>query len=129
MLLVDTALRPSAIHGVGVFARRPIAKDALVWKFSQPWDLQLAPRDVLSLRASVLRDVARHLYLSRQSGCYVLCRDNARFMNHSRSPNLKCTADSGSEECVCFASRSIAPGEELTCDYREFDAETLEPYL
>ncbi|PKM07970.1 MAG: hypothetical protein CVV14_06225 [Gammaproteobacteria bacterium HGW-Gammaproteobacteria-4] len=42
--------------------------------------------------------------------------DNARYMNHSDTPNLI-------EVDGCnYTARDIAEGEELTCDYRVFDA-------
>lgn len=47
----------------------------------------------------------------------VLCGDNARFMNHSFEPN--CDDDGGE---FTTAARDIEAGEELTCDYRRFDA-------
>jgi hypothetical protein len=58
-----------------------------------------------------------HAFVSIVDGTYVLCSDNAKFMNHSDEPNV----DSGGvTEDV--ALRDIQPGEELTCDYRLFDA-------
>lgn len=46
----------------------------------------------------------------------VLEFDNGRFMNHSVTPNTDFTRPE-----VGFAIRAIAAGEEITCDYREFD--------
>lgn len=43
--------------------------------------------------------------------------DNGRFMNHSVEPNTRFDdPDAG------FTRRAIRAGEELTCDYAEFDS-------
>ena len=41
--------------------------------------------------------------------------DNGRFMNHDEQPNTDFT-----NPTVGFATRDIAKGEELTCNYSEF---------
>ena len=54
----------------------------------------------------------------------MLCADYARFFNHSDDPNVRNTDDSSQNGwCVDRAARDITRGEELTCDYREFDAD------
>jgi hypothetical protein len=57
----------------------------------------------------------------RLTGKYVLCFDDGRFFNHSDSPNVidGLTPDTAQSS---IAVRDIFPGEELTCDYRTFDA-------
>lgn len=40
-------------------------------------------------------------------------------MNHAVPPNIGMNPDGS---LTCIALRTIAPGEELTCDYRTFDA-------
>ena len=49
---------------------------------------------------------------------YELCSDDARFFNHSDEPN---TGSISNDTDV--ALRDIQQGEELTCDYRTFDAD------
>jgi SET domain-containing protein len=51
-----------------------------------------------------------------REGITVLEFDNGRFMNHSDAPNTDFTdPDTG------WAIRDIAAGEEITCNYRDFD--------
>lgn len=57
---------------------------------------------------------------------YILCADNARFFNHSDNPNTHVVEDPEDEETADVASKDIQIGEELTVDYREFDAD---PYF
>ena len=52
----------------------------------------------------------------RMPGVLILEADNGRFMNHSEAPN---TDFSGFDHG--FAIRDIAQGEEITCNYHEFD--------
>ncbi|MFZ3100192.1 MAG: SET domain-containing protein [Minisyncoccales bacterium] len=47
--------------------------------------------------------------------------DDARFFNHSNTPNTFGTEDPGDEMAICVALRDIQIGEELTADYRTFD--------
>lgn len=54
-------------------------------------------------------------HMTRQ-GFTVLEFDNGRFMNHSPAPNT----DFRDPE-TGWAVRDIAAGEEITCDYGEFD--------
>ena len=69
---------------------------------------------------SSLRDLA---YYHAASDCYVLCADNARFMNHADEPNTARFHVDGAIEVDDIATRDIRVGEEMTCDYRLFDAD------
>ena len=46
-----------------------------------------------------------------------------RFFNHSDDPNCIGAKSSDDSEGVNIAAKDIWEGEELTCDYREFDAD------
>ena len=46
---------------------------------------------------------------------HLLCGDDARYTNHSGTPNTRCRDDH------TYATRDIQPGEEITSDYAEFD--------
>lgn len=117
MLLVRTYLALSQIEGVGLFAAEPIAKGTLIWQFDPALDRIVALRDVEKMPAAVREYVARYSFPHLEmEGHVVVDFDNGRFMNHSSCPNTDFTIfDKG------FAKKDIAPGEELTCDYAEFD--------
>jgi hypothetical protein len=120
MLVVPTELRPSPLHGLGVFACEPITQGTVVSRFMPPFDTEY-PAELLGCLSAVERRFLRHFsYRSRFTGLYVLPGDQDRFMNHSDTPNVMMNPD-GTANCV--AIRAIAPGEELTCDYLTFDAE------
>lgn len=121
MLLVPTRRKASDIHGTGLFTVDPIAAGTPTWRFTPGLDLALHPDAV-----SVLPDVSRdwfytYAYWDIRTGLYVLCADDARFMNHSDSPNVGGDYDVEPVFGMDVALRDIAAGEELTCDYRTFD--------
>lgn len=119
MLIVETYLRQSPLHGLGVFAARPIGQGTVVSRFMPPFDVHFPPALLSALSPAERTFLETYAYLSRFSHVYVLPGDHDRFMNHSDTPNVGMHPD-GSTENV--ALRDIAAGEELTCDYRSFDA-------
>ncbi len=116
MLLVKTYVGPSAIEGVGVFAAEPIAAGALIWRLDPAWD-HVVPQSILVDAHPALRDVLeRYAYPSPDHlGSIVYEVDNGRFMNHAEGPNTDFSQPGGG-----YATRAIAAGEEITCDYGEF---------
>lgn len=117
MMVVPNYVGPSAIEGVGVFAAEPIAAGSVVWRLEENLDLMLADRDLQRLPPLQREFLERYGYphMTRE-GITVLEFDNGRFMNHAEAPNTDFTdPDTG------WAIRDIAAGEEITCNYREFD--------
>ncbi len=125
MLLVKTELRPSAIHGVGLFAAERIAKGTVIWRFNPAIDLLLDEEAMASLSHPAREQILKYSYLDRVLRRRVLCGDDARFFNHEDRPNCLDFGDDRGGTTV--ALRDIAPGEELTSDYAAFDAEHV-PY-
>lgn len=126
MLLVKTMLQPSPIHGIGLFAAERIAAGTPVWRFVKDFDRVLPP--VMRLRFPqyvFLLHYAQRCPLTQQ---YVLCVDDARFMNHSDDPNVLVRAPLWDAKLTHDAIRDIAEGEEITCDYRIGDADPFEGF-
>lgn len=117
MFRVPTYLARSSIHGIGVFTAVDIPSGTVVWDFDADVDWRLTP-DELDEFPEPFRSRLRHYCYLEKDGLYVLCGDNARYMNHSVDPNCD---DRGP---VTTAKRRIAAGEELTCDYTTFDLES-----
>ncbi len=117
MLLIDTFIGPSSIEGVGVFAAEPIKKGQLIYRFEPGFDRLISPGDLAQMPDSIRRFVDRYTYPHpAQAGTVVLDADNGRHMNHSQTPNTDFR-----DAVFGYAIRDIAAGEEITCDYAEFE--------
>ena len=114
--------RRSPVHGYGVFAAEPIRKNKRIIDYAG----ELVRND-----RSVERE-ARYL----KDGCIWVFRVNrrwsrdaavggniARFINHSCRPN--CWWEVVDTTIWIRAARTIAPGEELTYDYRTIGDKTI----
>ena len=130
MLKVPTYLDKSPIQGVGVFAEKLIPKGTLIWIFSKDYDRQFGSHRVDNLPEDFRQHILRHSFQPEddglgvyEPGTYILCCDNAAYMNHSDTPNVD-----GPNSTVDIALRDIQPGEEITCDYRRFNVE-FEPFV
>jgi hypothetical protein len=102
---------------VGLFAATDLPANFVIWEYVDGVDWRLTPTE-LSRFPEPFQSKLRHYLYQEDSGLYVLCGDNAKYMNHSDDPNCD---DTGGEFTV--SNRAIAVGEELTCDYRLFDLE------
>ena len=115
MLLVKTYYGMSKVHGVGLFAAEPVPKAMVIWRFDERIDRRFTKHEIESLPELTRAFLARFAYPEHPgSDIYLLDGDSARFMNHSDDPNTDCEVDT-------IALRDIAAGEELLCDYRQFD--------
>jgi len=120
---VKTRLGRSAIAGIGLFAAEFIPKGTCIWRFKTGFDIRV-DKDYPSRLPEPARTFwATYAYQNHATLKYVLCADDARFFNHSDTPNTTCVEDPEGEETADVALRDIEPGEELTVDYREFDTD------
>ena len=120
MLLVPTRLAQSALHGLGVFAVAPIAKGTAIWRFASGLDMEFDPAIVDTLPAHVQTFFSHYGYLDRNMKRIILCFDDARFVNHSDTPNVA-TDYAQDAYGLDVALRDIAAGEELTMNYGGFE--------
>ena len=51
--MVETVLKPSAIHGLGVFLAQPVPKGGLIWRFDSRIDRVYTLDELASLPAHV----------------------------------------------------------------------------
>lgn len=123
MLLIRTVLKESTIPGIGLglFADEFIKKGTVTWRFCPNFDQSLEADDMLRLSAEAREQFYTYTYKSIVSGRYILCGDNERFINHSDNPNITEGEREGNYERFSIANRDIEKGEELFCNYYEFD--------
>lgn len=124
MLLVKTIIKSSPIEGIGLFADQFIPKGTPVWKFQPGFDLKIDLSALAHLSEPAKEQFLTYSYLNQKTNKYILCFDHARFYNHSDTPNCVDSYPAGcDEEGITIATKDIVEGEELTCNYKEFDAD------
>ena len=117
MLLIPNYVGPSAIEGVGVFAAAPIARGTVIWTLDERFDQVLSPSEIAELGEEQQRFVERYGYPHTQRPDLTIVElDNGRFMNHADDPNTEFT-----DPAIGWTIRDIAEGEEITCNYAEFE--------
>ena len=118
MLLVNASAGTSSIHGTGLIANEFIPAGTVVWILKPGFDLILTKAQLDELPPVVQEQIRRFLYIDIVTGRYILCSDDAKFMNHADSPNTSTRCEQ------TISIRDIPAGTELTGDYREFDTAT-----
>ena len=122
MMMVRCYLAPSAIEGLGVFSHVDIPKGGLVWLFDSRFDTSYFKDDLATVPAQFREFLERYTYdHPTDPELVVLDCDEGRFMNHSSAPSVDL-----SDPLRGVATRRIAAGEELTCDYAQFTAGAVE---
>lgn len=119
MLLVKTRIGSSKIHGIGLFAAENILKGTIIWNFSSKFDQKFSINQINKLPWIAKQQFLNYAYRSNKNN-YILCCDDARFLNHSNDPN---TIDDNEEEGMVLAARNITEGEEITTNYMTFDSD------
>jgi SET domain-containing protein len=115
MLLIRTRIKPSPIHGNGVFACEAAAPGTMVWRFEPLFDRIISDQELQSAPVAFREYIDMYAYRSTDlDGRLILSCDHAKFLNHSDDPNTR-ELPFGS-----IASRQINIGDEITCDYGAF---------
>lgn len=118
MLCVPTYLAPSRISGLGLFAATQLQAGTRLWEFTHGVDWRIQPEELAAFPEPFQAQL-RHYVYREQDGTYVLCGDNAKFMNHDEEPNC-----SDADPVYTIVRRTVRAGEELTCNYLEFDEDS-----
>lgn len=108
-------LAPSPIQGIGVFCWFPIAKGNLIFPYDDVDDCVLItpPPD------GPLKVMTDRYGVETKEGIWIPSDFNRMgvwwYLNHSDEPNVEYVGND------IVAARDLAPGEELTIDYRTLD--------
>ena len=117
----DVGVFRSGIHARGLYALRSFEAQEMIIEYAG------------ELIRGTLTDKRERMYESKGIGCYMfrldettvidatMCGNAGRFINHCCEPNCYSRVIVGYEglkHIVIFALRPIAPGEELTYDYK-----------
>ncbi len=115
MLMFDTELKPSPIHGIGVFLREPVKKGAVIWRFDTRIDRIYTEDEVATLPEHMQSFLRTYSTWHDATKLWVLCGDNGRHYNHSESPSTVSDGISFGED---IAIADLPAGTELTSDYK-----------
>jgi uncharacterized protein len=121
MLLVKTHLDKSPIHGIGVFAGETIRKGAKIWRFVLGFDRYYSRKKFAKLPKPAREYIRLHGYQWKNE--ILLSMDYDTFMNHSDDPNTYF------QNGFVLARRTIRKGDEITNDYRAFEAAFCAAFL
>lgn len=115
MLMVETELRVSPIHGIGVFLSEPVQAGQLIWRFDSRIDRVFSDEELSELPQHLQKFLRTYSTLHADLGLWVLCGDNGRHFNHSETPNTRSLGIAFGDD---VAAQDLPAGTELTSDYR-----------
>ena len=115
MLQVKTTIDKSNMHGIGLYAAQFIPKGTVTWEYTPEFD-NCYPLDCIKrMPKHIKKRFLDYSYIDYKQNKYVLCFDDQRFINHSNKPNIKSTPN------MDVALRDIKKGEEMTCNYEDYE--------
>ena len=119
-------IKASPIHGVGVFAIRPIPKGINPMQELRKFEFEQVPAEELNDLSPTLKQLV--VDMCPENECeydvppFSLNEIGiSYYLNHSANPNMRCDEESGDFETL----REIREGEELTVDYGTYGALNL----
>lgn len=121
--IVKLRLKPSPIHGVGVFAMRDLKKRETLYTDIIPHQFDVPYKKLKQLNPEIRNILLGHFPLILQGShfMYPVTKMSA-FLNHSDTPNYDAKND--------VTIRAIKAGEEVTEDYRLIEGyEQIFPWL
>ena len=124
MMLIETQVQPSGIHGMGLFSIKPVARGTPIWRFEAGFDHDFSPVQFAALPQLAREHTRWFCFVSQTDGHVILSGDHACFINHSLTPNTG-APPSVVSPVVTVALRDIAADEEITCNYFDYDADTF----
>jgi len=125
-ILEYAEVKPSQIHGLGLFAKKFIPKKTIFWH-ARPQDVLIMTKEqFLILEASrksplvnsYIQCILTYSYYEKDTDTLILCLDDSKFINHSFNAN---SGTSKKENGFCaITDKDIQPGEEITEDYSTY---------
>ncbi|MBY9014075.1 MAG: SET domain-containing protein [Candidatus Lokiarchaeota archaeon] len=119
-------VKPSKIHGFGLFAKKLIPKGT-VWWHAREQDVMIITKDQFIILDTSIKSpqienfmiiLLNYSYCERDIDALIFILDNNRYVNHSFKPNSGLPEDGTGLRSV--AQRDIQIGEEITEDYSKY---------
>jgi hypothetical protein len=115
MMMVETELRISPIHGIGVFLAEPVREGQLIWRFDSRIDRVFSNAELAEMPAALQSFMHTYSTFHEDLQLWVLCGDNGRHFNHSEQPTTRSLGIAFGDDVAAF---DLPAGAELTSDYR-----------
>jgi SET domain-containing protein len=110
-------VRPSTLHGKGVFAARDIPAETCILEYR---GRRITPEEADERPSSDPNDPSHTFFFSLSSGLIIdggQRGNDARWINHSCAPNCEARENDDGTRLYIYTLRDIAEGEELFFDY------------
>lgn len=117
MFFINLELKPSKVHGLGLFTHESIKRGTAVYRHDSKLDIILTATMFVRLDQRDQAFILHYGGIDKRLRRYRLPYDNLRFLNHSDSPNVD--YDEATDQII--ALRDISPGEEILQDYHDFE--------
>jgi SET domain-containing protein len=127
-------VRSSAIHGLGLFAKKLIPKGTVWWHAREKDALVITKDQFLILDdppktpliTNFIESLLTYAYYDEILDALIFCLDDSKYVNHSFDPN---TGTIEEHALNAIARRDIQPGEEIVEDYTAYaSCEWLQKY-
>lgn len=120
-------IRPSKIHGKGIFACSKVEKETFLLKYEG----EIIGKCVSDRREQLyIKNGIKSVYMFKVDEDKIidatLFGNKARYINHSCNPNCYSITDTVRGEILYFARRNILPDDELTIDYNFSEEDSTE---
>ncbi len=109
-------IKPSTIHGIGLFANQNIKSGDLIYTPNSLLDVDIANEQFEKLSGSEKREVKYYGYFNKKTQKWHVAFDAIRILNHGENNFANVTQN---EDMVMTAKRDIKKGKELLQDYKE----------
>ena len=116
MIHIKYKIKPSDIHGIGLFTDQVIKKGDRIYTPNPLLDVNITPEQLDQLQPNEQGEVMYYGYFNIHSGLWHVAFDAIRILNHGSLGIANVTQD---EEMIMTAIRDIKEGEELLQDYTE----------
>ena len=127
-LRVKTAVKPSRISGIGLFAAQDIPRGTIVFSWNDLVDQEYSTTYPESLPPGKKDEFIE--LASTDGDAWFLAGDGAAYFNHSEDPNTSVEpGDLPSAKRNTRSNKDIVAGEELTMNYAEVGLDGPEDYM
>ena len=117
MLIIKTSLKEFKGKGIGLVCEEFVKKGQIIWKYDSRVDFFFDKKDI----PKRMKDFFDKYAVDGREGRLFCCLDNTRFMNHSKTPNVRSLGKGSEIAKDGITIRNIKPGEEITIDYEELE--------